>query len=212
MKLENLTGEIICKKIRSRCFEKIFFWILAIILALLFIGYAIHGVVVEHSIAMPLFALLLGVGGCIWGIAEIRKSVKTLSDVPNCKLFRKYGSPESIAQTIAEGAGKSIVSCKQTLLTEQFILKTKDFESFVPLESVLLLYKREHRTNGFLDSVSLVIHDEYGDQFEYPFKLAKKYQGEFNIAGDEIAKHSPNARFGYTKENLKFVEQNEKKI
>lgn len=212
MKLENVTGNIICKKIKSKHIQRILFMLLVMILGGLFIGYAVHSITTEHEYLLPLIAMIFGVVCIIGGIYIITLSIKVLTRVQYSMVFLKYGSPESIAEIIADGANSSIVSCKQTILTDKFILKKNDFETFVPLESILLLYKKEHRTNGILDSVSLVVHDEYGDDFEYPFKLGKKYEGEFNLAGAEIAKHAPNARFGYTKENLAYVKQNAKKV
>lgn len=206
-----LTGAQIVGAIRRKNRRSVFFGILGMLLVVLFLlgvgymmtnGHPIYGVVGVLLCAFFLWAL---------GTSVI-KSMRILKDVENSRVFRKYGAPEALAERIAEGSLSPILDSKRALIADSFIMIHKDYESYVPFNQVMLLYRKEHRTNGVLDGIFLVVHDVYGDKFEYPFKLGKKHAGDMSVVADEILRQAPECRFGYTQENLAYVQQNCKKI
>ncbi len=211
MRYTALSGAEIVKKIRSKNVGRLLLYVLGLLLAVGIVFFGISQLLGGHY--------FFGIAGLVvgpivlWMVAELMsKAVATLKNVKECRLFRKYGSPDELAERIAEGSMQPLLESKQALITDSFIMKYGDFESFVPFSDVLLLYRKEHRTNGVLDGIYLVVHDSYGDSFDYPFKLGKKHTEDMNIAANEIAKSAPNCRFGYTKENLEYVKQNARKI
>lgn len=139
-------------------------------------------------------------------IEAVGKAAATLKNVSRARVFRKYGSADSIAMRISEG--EPLLESNKTLLTDSFIMKHGDFESFIPFEDILLIYRKTHATNGVQDGVYLVVHDAYGDSFDYPFKLGKKHESEMENAFAVIMQRADRARVGYLKENLEYAKQN----
>ena len=139
-------------------------------------------------------------------IEAVGKAAATLKNVSRARVFRKYGSPDSIAMRISEG--EPLLESNKTLLTDSFIMKHGDFESFIPFEDILLIYRKTHATNGVQDGVYLVVHDAYGDSFDYPFKLGKKDESEMENAFAVIMQRADRARVGDLKENLEYAKQN----
>ena len=204
-----LSGDDVVKKIRNTHIKYLFFCLAGAVLAVVMLIAAGHLIRDgEGGILVMLFGILV----MLCAVYFASRSIKTLGNVENCRVFRKYGTPEQIAQRISEGTLSTILDSKGSLCTETFIMKHSDFESFVPYEDILLLYRKEHRTNGILDSIFLVVHDRYGDKFEYPFKLGKKHAGEMDMVANAIGQHAPDCRFGYTQDNLSYAKQNAKPL
>lgn len=156
-----------------------------------------------------LFMFAVGLLLLVYLVKDTAKHGSIFSDPERCRLFQKYGDPDTLAQLISDHCDNTLLESKQILVTDQFIMKRNQFESLIVYEKILLLYRKEHRTNGILDGVYLVIHDAYGDSYEYPFKLGKKHVDEFHQTAAEIANRAPNCRVGYTKENLTYVKENQ---
>lgn len=207
-----LSGADMVKKIRS---QNIISAIGCVLVILISVGMLIGGVLLlrtGNSMFYGIASLVIGVV-LFWCMGRIlSKSLAVLKNVAESRLFRKYGTPDELAQQISEGSVQRILESNQALVTDSFIMKHSDFESFVPFQSILLLYRKEHRTNGILDGIYLVVHDAYGDSFEYPFKLGKKHAEDMNVVANIIAQRAPNCRIGYTQENLNYVKQNAKQI
>ena len=73
-------------------------------------------------------------------IEAVGKAAATLKNVSRARVFRKYGAPDSIAMRISEG--EPLLESNKTLLTDSFIMKHGDFESFIPFEDILLIYRK----------------------------------------------------------------------
>ena len=208
-----LTGNDIIRSIRKK-------HIIRLILSLLGIAAGFGALIAVsmflneqgESMLYQLFCVLfcaLFIGFCCYMVG---KSFLTLRNIRHIPLFRKFGSADSIAMQIAEHFVSPVLESRSVLITDTFIMKHGDYETYKPYESVMLMYRKEHRTNGVLDSIFLVVFDEFGDSVDYPFKLGKKHSGDMEEAANAIAKRAPNCRFGYTKENLAYVQQNKKPL
>ncbi|HBI84877.1 MAG TPA: hypothetical protein DDX71_01110 [Ruminococcus sp.] len=207
-----LTGKKIVKRVRSKHLQTTVVCVLGLGFCILIVCGMIRLVRENHEYITPVFGMVLAALGGWYAVYQFIRQMKVLRDVPNARVFRKYGTPDEIARTISEESGSSLLESGQTLLTPSFIMKHGDYESFMPSKDIVLMYRKEHRTNGVLDSVFLVCHDQYGDKFDYPFKLGKKHAGKMDFAVGEIVKHCPECRFGYTQENIRFVSQNAKPL
>ncbi len=203
-----LTGNKIVRQIRTRnswAAVGYFFFLLFAVLLLLAAGmFAFKEERLFIALACAVFGALL----MLYAAKRFFSAVKAAFRPGAHRLFRKYGSPDDLAERILQGENESMMDHPQLMITERFLMKRKDFESFVLYECILLLYRKEHRTNGVLDGIYLVVHDCYGDSYEYPFRLSNKYAGDLEFAASEIAKRAPESRFGYTTENLKWVKEN----
>ena len=204
-----LSGQDVIKKVRNTHIKYLIFCALGVLLAVVMLIAA--GSMIRNGEG-GILVMVFGVLVMLCSIYFAGRSFKTLGNIENCRLFRKYGTPDEIAQRISEGSLNTILDSKGSLCTDTFIMKHSDFESFVPFSEILLLYRKEHRTNGILDSIFLVVHDRYGDKFEYPFKLGKKHAGDMNEVANAIIKSAPDCRVGYTTENLQYAKQNARQI
>lgn len=153
--------------------------------------------------------LTLAVGAlCGWVFGKkLIENIKVALQPRRATVFRKYGAPDEIADRIFLGRENVLLEQSYVIITEDYILHRKHYETFVPLADILLVYRKEHRTNGILDSISLVVHDRYGDSYEYPFKMGKKFAGDMDFAVGEMIKRMPNCRLGYDKQNLQYVKE-----
>ncbi len=208
-----LTGSDIVRAVRKKHIKYLIYSIFGIIAGFaLLIAVSIY----LHRSSESVVYMILGVlmSACIIGFScyMLGKSFLTLRDILHIPLFRKYGSADSIAMQISEHFPAAILESNKVLITDSFIMKHGDYETYIPYEDVLLLYRKEHRTNGVLDSIFLVVYDAYGDNVEYPFKLGKKHADDMDAAAKAIASRAPNCRFGYTKENLAYVQSNKKPL
>ena len=207
-----LTGEEIVKKVRSRNRRIVFTRVLLIFVCAAFLTGIVWMIHEEENYLVGIAGILIICLIVYFLLQSIGKASEILKDVPSAPLFRKYGTPETIAMRIANGSDSPLIESRKTLIGSSFIMKHGDFESYIPFDSVRLMFRKEHSTNGIKDSVYLVVYDEYGDSVEYPFKLGKKHADEMRVAAEEIAKHSPECRFGYTKENLNWIKSIAKKL
>lgn len=153
--------------------------------------------------------LTLAVGAlCGWVFGKkLIENIKVALQPRRATVFRKYGTPDEIADRIFLGRENVLLEQSYVVITEDYILHRKHYETFVPIADILLVYRKEHRTNGILDSISLVVHDRYGDSYEYPFKMGKKFAGDMDFAVGEMIKRMPDCRVGYDKQNLQYVKE-----
>ena len=207
-----LSGAAMVRKIRGQSIRRIVFCLICLAMEIAFLAALLIMMQREREYLTGIFGLLILAFVGYETVKALSKAWRICADAAHARVFRKYGSPDVLAAKISEGSTAVRLESRQTLLTDAFIMKHGDFQTYVPYENVLLLYRKEHRTNGILDSIFLVIHDTYGDKFEYPFKLGKKHAGDMSAAAQEIERHAPDCRFGYTKENLMYAEQHAKKL
>lgn len=208
----DLTGAQIVGKVRKRNRGIIVKSALLIVLLLAFLvgviwmiresGRYLLGIFGIFIIAVLMYVLLQSIGN----------ASNVLKDVEAAPVFRKFGAPETIAARIANGSGSPLLATRRTLIGDGFIMKQGDFESYIPFESVRLMYRKEHRTNGVKDSIFLVVYDEYGNSVEYPFQLGRKHADEMRTAVDEIVRQSTDCRVGYTRENIEWIRSVAKKL
>ena len=187
----------------------------------------LEGIRKTHRIrtALDVLAILAVAGfliGCVFLIklnlhnttdiifGKISEHVRTAAAPEKSRLFCKYGTPDEIAARIAAEYSEPLFAEKSTLICRSFILNQNDFESFIPLDRTLLVYRKESSTNGIKHNVYLVVHDAFGDSFEYPFKLGKKHKQVMTEAMQEISRQSPQCAVGYSPANLSYVKKNAK--
>ena len=118
----------------------------------------------------------------------------------------------SPAHGYSAGAEDLLLDSNKALIAKNFIMKHNDFESYIPFTHVLLCYRKESSTNGIPTAVYFVVHDIYGDSFEYPFKMGKKHREEMVDIMKHISTLSPQAAFGYSQQNLQYAKSHVQQI
>ena len=210
--LTTLTGRKLTAKIRRASLWKAFVYGLLLLLGILILAAAVAFVRDEHEYLKPILMLAVGAVLCWWSGAEVVKRLKVLVNVRSSRMFRKYGSPEEIASIIANGAESSLIVNKKVLLTESFIFSPSIPESYVPLDSVRLFYRKEHRTNGIQDGLYITVWDEFGDTYDYPFKMGSRHAVDFEDAMKELFVRCKNAQSGYSVEKIAAVKANKREL
>lgn len=207
-----LTGQIILSRLRTRKrWEAFGYSILTLPFLALFV-FVIHYLFAGGDYAMGIICSLIS-GICVFFFAfKVLRALKMAFHTEKATVFRKYGDPDEIADRINSGLENILLEQRAVIVTEEYILLRKHYETFVPLTDIMLMYRKEHRTNGILDSVALVVHDRYGEQYEYPFSLKKNSAGDMDYVAGEIRKRVPDCIVGYNPVNLAYVKEHRKPI
>ncbi len=207
-----LTGQMIVSRLRTRKgWEAFGYGILMLPFLAMFI-FVLCDLFTGGDFAMDI------VGGIISGVCifffgkKVACALKIALHTQKATVFRKYGDPDEIADRINRGLENILLEQREVVVTEEYILRRKHYETFVPLADIMLMYRKEHRTNGILDSIALVVHDRYGEQYEYPFTLKKKTAGDMDYVAGEISKRAPDCIFGYNSANLAYVKEHQAPI
>lgn len=204
-----LTGQMIVSRLRTRKgWEAFGYGILTLPFLAMFI-FVLCDLFTSGNFAMDIVAGLIS-GVCIFFF--VKKGLHTLKIALNPRkatVFRKYGDPDEIADRIHKGLESILLEQREVVVTEEYILRRKHYETFVPLADIMLMYRKEHRTYGMLDSISLIVHDRYGEQYEYPFTLKKKNASDMDYVAGEITKRTPDCICGYDSANLAYVKEHQ---
>ncbi|MBR5371827.1 MAG: hypothetical protein IK130_06405 [Oscillospiraceae bacterium] len=208
----SLTGDIIVRKIQKKNKRNALLCILGLAAVAGLAVFLLYMTATEHKYLYAIGGLLLCALFVYVLITTMRKAISIWKDPSRARVFRKYGTPDQIAETIAAGADNVLLGSGKALITESFIMKHNDFESFIPFTDVLLCYRKESSTNGIPTAVYFVVHDVYGDSFEYPFKMGKKHKEEMVDIMKHISELAPQAAFGYSGQNLNYAKTHTKPL
>lgn len=209
----SLSGEKIIGSIRKQNKHKLVMYILAIPLLCVFLVAAVIGVLKERDqVFIMIFGVVIIVVLMYAAFNAIGKTRQKLADTEHAALFRKFGSPDSIAARIAEESATPLLDSRGTLVCASFIMKHGSFESYIPFDQALLVYRQEHSTNGIKDSVFLVVHDAYGDSVQYQFRMGKKGTEQMQEIMRHISQQNDQCAVGYSQQNLSYARLNAKKV
>lgn len=208
----NLTGDEVVRSVRKKNQQKRLLCVLAVLLAAAGMVGIFIWIIRMHEFVYGILLLLLCVCVIVASFTGIANAGKVLANVEGCRLFRKYGTPETIAARVAAESSNPMLDCKGTLICNSFIMKHGDFESFIPFDKALHIYRREHRTNGIQDGVYLVVSDLYGDKQEYSFKFGRKGKTMMAEIMDHIMQQAPQCAAGYSREAIDYAKQHVQKL
>ncbi len=211
-KSKEVTAEQLRKAVRHKNRGHFLGDIGVMLLGMAFIFFAWYEYKYEQSVFYGILGICGGVFFIFMAISLIPDHWRAYRDTENVRLFLKYGSAETLAAHITEGISNRIIENDKVLITEKFIMRNDDFESYMPYESVLWIYKKTHSTNGLKDGVFLTAHDEFGDSFDYPFKLGKKHVSELENAIKTVAEKCPRAVVGFSQANRQYAAENKKAL
>ena len=208
----SLTGEDVVRCVRKKNQQKRLLCMLGILLAAAGIVGVFLWILRMHEFFYGILLLLLLCFVVYALFTGISNAGKVLKNVERSRLFRKFGTPEAIAARVAAECGEPLLDSKGTLICNSFIMKHGDFESFIPFEKALHVYRREHRTNGIQDGVYLVVCDVYGDKQDYSFKFGKKGKLQMQEIIEHILQQAPDCAAGYSKEAIAYAKQKVQKL
>lgn len=212
MHLQNITGSDILKSISKKSLRGIGWCIVGLLAAAAVMAAGLMLILEDGKVFHGILMIGAAIFGAYFALYFISVMKKKSKNPEHCELFRKFGTPDSIAQTIAQESDTPIHEAKGVLVCDSFIMRKNDFESYIPLTEALAVYRREHRTNGIPDGVYLVVTDSYGNAQNYPFRFGKTGKETMAQIMEHISQKAPNCAFGYSREVLNYISQNRKTL
>ena len=76
----------------------------------------------NHEYITPVFGMVMAALGGWYAVYQFIRQMKVLRDVPGARVFRKYGTPDEIARTIAAESGSSLLESSQTKLHMESVI------------------------------------------------------------------------------------------
>ncbi len=199
------TGDLIRKAVRKTYIREMVEFAFLLVLGIAMAGVSIYLLTGKNDVRFVIMALIMGGALSLYTFQGVSTRCKTLMHIDKCKVFRKYGTPEKIAEQLSSEQNEVVSENVSAILTKQFILNKDNMESFVPLSSVLMVYPVQV-SRGRL---ALVVKDCYGDSFFYPFRATIE---ESHALLAEIKKAAPHTRLGYNRANIAYVKKNRKSV
>lgn len=125
-------------------------------------------------------------------------------------IFKKYGSPNQIANILEEIEGSIIYQDKSITISNDYICDLSNYDSIVKCEDVLGIHKLVHKTNFVTDYYQIVLTDKYGQEVSYKYKC--RDEDKVNNLLQIIAERCPNAEWGYTEKQREYIRENSIKL
>ena len=200
MELQNVTGEMITEKIRSRAKLMFVLFLPSAVLALLL---GILLVIRFRMIGALLGTFLLAV--------PLRFAIGALPEMlhpERAEVFRKYGAPDTVAERIRNGSEDVFFQNGRLVVTEQYLLDTERPETLLFFPHALTVYP---------DGVKgreeyLIVYDSWGRKLRYPYTNGKQQVMKADILTDKIRKHAPGCRSGHRPEDMDYVKQHQQPL
>lgn len=121
-----------------------------------------------------------------------------------CGLFRKYGTPDAVAEMLnGTGGQMRVFDNGQTLLNAELLVNRDSPESLLLLPDARLAYSQRQVLLFQGARETLTVHDRWGDCFRYPVSG----KGQFfraNVLLDRLAQQ-PDCRIGNTPQNHRYA-------
>ena len=212
MQLQSITGNDILKAIVKKNRRGIGWCIVGIIAAAAVMAAGLLLILEDGRVFNGVLMIAVSILGAYFALYYISVLNKKRLDPEHCELFRKFGTPDSIAQTIARESGEPLHEAKGVLVCDSFIMRKNDFESYIPLSEALAVYRSEHRTNGIPDAVYLVVTDSFGKAQQYPFRFGKAGKEAMARIMEHISQKAPDCVFGYSREVLDYIARNRRTL
>ncbi|MBR6108028.1 MAG: hypothetical protein IKQ39_08480 [Oscillospiraceae bacterium] len=122
-------------------------------------------------------------------------------------LFRKYGSPERVAEMLQTEGNNIFFENSKMLVSQHWLAVKNDPERFVRFEWILLAYSRSTPRG-----IWLTVHDCWGSKLTFPFAVGEQQVFRPEIILDKIKKNAPGCQLGCTKQHLDYARSHRRKL
>lgn len=163
----------------------------------------------ELSIGQFIFTFMIIIIFFILGILTFRSFLSSISNAINLKnssLYEIFGDSQKIDNIINEMKQNHEYEDNNIIISKEYLLDKKDYRQLVKFDDILGIYESIHKTNNIPDRFSIVIETKYGETFQYNYKKGYHELVEKLIA--IISSRSKNAKVGFTKETIDYIEEN----
>lgn len=197
MEMETWNGEQIVARIRRK-YQRLLLIGISVELAILVIG-----ILLTIRFRMP---------GAVIGLLLLAATIPPLfSRVPkwlhpeSADVFRKYGTPDAVAERLCQGGSEVFFDNGRLLVTEQYLLDREDPEMLLFYPNALTVYPDGVQGKD----ESLIVFDKWGQKLRFPFTNEQKQIVKIDILKDKVRKQSPNCRSGCHSADMEYVRQNQ---
>lgn len=195
MELKSVTGEMLTDRIRQHRKTLLMIFLPLTVLALL------AGILLVKQLHLP--GAVLGTVLTALPLLFVLNTLPEFLHPEQADVFRKYGTPEQVAERLRNGCGDVFFDNGRMVVTEQFVLDTEKPET-------LLFYP--HALTVYPDAVQgresyLVVYDQWGQKLRYPFTNGSQQVIRIDTLSDKIRKHAPGCRGGHRPEDLDYVRE-----
>lgn len=195
------------KIIRNVRYNNIKSLILFIILGLLPNFGFFYALVGEAGENTTLYLIIFGALAVLMDYLVIKILIVVINPLSS-NVFKKYGSPKELAKILDEIESTKEYEDKRLIISKNYVMEKKDYESILAFDNVLAIHKEVHKTNGAIDGYSVIITDKYGFETKYSYGSSKKEQDKVDSLIMYIGSKCKNAEFGYTKQAQQHVRNN----
>ncbi len=127
-------------------------------------------------------------------------------------LFRKYGTPDTVAEMIAADAADIFFENRKMIVSQHFLLKKDNPESLMRFEWILLAYIRHSGAAPLPRGIFLAAHDCWGSRQFYPFAVGEQQIFKPEILLDKIKKNAPGVQIGSSAEHFAYAKSHRRKL
>jgi len=191
-----VTGDVLLRQIRTVRIKKI---VPACILTLLFAALTVF------------ICIRTGIPGLAALLPALLCAVFAAYHLPywlhpeRCAVFRKYGSPERVAEMIETEQREVFFENRHMLVTQHWLMRKHDPESLMRFEWILIAYTRHSGTLPLPRGLFLAAHDCWGTRCFYPFAVGEQQVFKPEIVLDKIKKNAPGCKIGCSPQHLAYA-------
>jgi hypothetical protein len=149
-----------------------------------------------------IFSILFGLAAAGCDVFIIKALIMIIDPLSN-KIFKKYGSLENLRDILIEIESTIQFEDNKVIISNNYIMRKKNYESILAFDDILSAHKQVHKTNGFIDSYSVIVTDKYG--LRNVFEYSSKEEEKVNVILFLIGMKSKNAVMGFTKQAFDHV-------
>lgn len=121
------------------------------------------------------------------------------------KVFLKFKNIDNLVKIVNEIYNNRIFEDKNIIISEKYVIDKEDFSQISYLKDINTIHKFVKKKNYAVQYYAITINDKYE---EYLIKYNVKDEDIIDIAINQLAFYSENAKIGYTKENRKYAKEN----
>ena len=143
-------------------------------------------------------------------LSSFIKSLKMYFHPENIPVFKIFGGEENVVNIINDIEKNPEYNDGKLLINDKYLLPRKEKEDLMKLEDVLGVYIRVHKTNYVIDRYNIVITNKYNESHWATYYPNEKDLLEKTM--DVLVLKCKNAKFGYSNETLKHINDNLIKI
>lgn len=157
------------------------------------------------TIRFRVLGAVVGLALLIAAIVPVKAKLSKWLHPESADVFRKYGTPDTVAARIRSGSSEVFFDNGRLLVTEEYMLDRQNLE-------MLLFYP--NALTAYSDGVQgkdeyLIVYDKWGQQLRFPFTNGQQQIMKITILIDKVRKLSPACRGNRHSADMEYVRKHQ---